>query len=160
VPVVVSHLGEPPKDDPDRRRALTVGPGVLATFPPMRFARLPLVFTRPRAGVTIVEVVTALVIVSIGLLGMAGTSAIALRTATTSAGERRALRRLDLRLAALDAAGCARATSGAELVARDSLRERWTVAAATRGAALVDATVRWGEGSRARGITRRSAILC
>jgi Tfp pilus assembly protein PilV len=107
-----------------------------------------------------VEVLAALVVVSIGLLGMAGTSTLSLRTAAAAARERRALRQLDLRLAALGTAGCERVMGGAAADPRDSLRERWTVAAATGGAALLEAVVEWREGGRTRAITRRSAILC
>jgi Tfp pilus assembly protein PilV len=159
VPFVV-RVGQLRRDDPGGMRLMTGGRRAPATLPPMRFSHASISSTRRRAGLTIVEVITALVILSVGLLGMAGTSALALRTAVTTTRERRALRRLELRLAALSAAGCARAASGADLLGRDSLREQWTVAAAARGAALVDATVRWGEGSRVRTVARRSAILC
>lgn len=126
----------------------------------MRFVRSPLVPCVRRAGLTIVEVLAALVVVSVGLLGMAGTSALSLRSAAAAARERRALRQLDLRLAALTAAGCGRVTSGATTDSRDSLRERWTVAPASRGATLLDAAVEWRDGGRMRTLTRRSAILC
>jgi Tfp pilus assembly protein PilV len=107
-----------------------------------------------------VEVLAALVIVSVALLGMAGTSTLSLRTASSVAREHRALRRLDLRLAALSAAGCGRAGGGVAAAVEDSVREQWTVAAAVRGIALVDAAVQWRDGTRTRAITRRSAILC
>jgi hypothetical protein len=126
----------------------------------MRPTRLPLAPPSIRAGLTVVEVLAALVIVSVGLLGMAGTSALSLRTVGTVTRERRALRRLDLRLAALAAAGCGRAAGGTTTSFRDSIRERWSVEAVTRGAALVDAGVEWREGARMRSITHRSAILC
>jgi prepilin-type N-terminal cleavage/methylation domain-containing protein len=116
--------------------------------------------TRARSGLTIIEVLAALVVVSVGLLGMAGTAAISLRTVAAATRERRALRRLDLRLAALAAGSCSRAVSGAASDPRDSVREQWTVAAAVGGAALVDAQVEWREGPRMRSIAHRSAILC
>lgn len=115
---------------------------------------------RARTGLTVVEVLVALVIVSVGLLGMAGTSALSMRTVAAATRERRALRRLDLRIAALAAGGCGRAVSGTANDPRDSLRERWTIGAAIRGAALVDATVEWREGARTRSVAHRSAILC
>jgi Tfp pilus assembly protein PilV len=124
----------------------------------MRLART--LRSRSRAGLTIVEVLTALVIVSVGLLAMAGTSTLSLRAAAAAARDRRALRHLDLRLAALTAAGCERAAGGAAADSRDSVHERWTVAPPLLGAALVDATVEWREGARMRSIVRRSAILC
>jgi Tfp pilus assembly protein PilV len=130
-----------------------------AIIAPMRPARSPLA-PRRRGGITIVEVLTALVIVTVGLLAMAGTSVLSLRAATTQAWERRVLRRLDLRLSALAAAGCERAVGGTAAAPGDGMREWWTVTAATRGAALVDAAVEWREEGRLRTLTRRSAILC
>lgn len=98
--------------------------------------------------------------VSVGLLGMAGTSALALRTASLAARERHALGRLQLRLATLAAAGCRSASSGSAAAASDGVRERWTVGPELRGAALVDASVDWRDGARIRAMTARSAIVC
>jgi Tfp pilus assembly protein PilV len=126
----------------------------------MQLTRSSLPPPSARPGLTVVEVLTALVIVSVGLLAMAGTSALSLRTVAAATRERRALRRLDLRLAALAAAGCGRAAGGTAADSRDSVRERWTVGAVIHGAALVDAGVEWREGARVRSITHRSALLC
>jgi Tfp pilus assembly protein PilV len=115
---------------------------------------------RSRAGITVVEVLAALVVVSVGLLGMAGTSALALRTSVASARERRALGRVELRLAALASAGCAAAAGGSAPDAGDGVRERWTVEAARRGAAMVEATAEWEENTRSRAMVLRSALLC
>lgn len=111
-----------------------------------------------RAGLTVVEVLTALLVLSVGLLGMAGTSTLALRTASSASSERRALGRLQLRLATLTAAGCESASSGS--AATDGVREAWTIAAPERGAALVSVSVEWRDGAHARAMTVRSAILC
>jgi prepilin-type N-terminal cleavage/methylation domain-containing protein len=129
-------------------------------FPLMRFARVRTVQPRDRHGLTVVEVLVALVIVSVGLLGMAGTSALLLRTATSAAREQRAVRRLDFRLAALAAAGCGRAAGGAAQDPGDGVRERWTVGTAEGGAALLDATAEWRDGRGLRAMSLRSAILC
>lgn len=115
---------------------------------------------RRRAGLTVVEVLAALVIVNVGLLGMAGTSVLAVRTAAAAARERRALARLELRLASLHAGGCGSAASGIASAAADDLHERWTVAPESRGAALVDITVDWREGAGRRVTGARSAIIC
>lgn len=124
----------------------------------MPFTATPQV--RRRSGLTVAEVLAALVVLSVGLLGMAGTAALSLRTAGAARRDRDALRRLDLRMAALAAEGCGRAMSGSAVGVRDSVRERWTVAAVVRGAALVDARVDWREGAGMRAIVHRSAILC
>ena len=126
----------------------------------MSRARSHLRSRRRRAGLTIVEVLVALVILGVGLLGMAGSSALLLQTATSAAMEQRAVRRLELRLASLIANGCGRAISGAEENASDGVRERWTVETAARGAALIEASAQWRNGARAHHLVLRSALLC
>jgi hypothetical protein len=115
---------------------------------------------RPRRALTVVEVLVALVVVSVGLLGMAGTSALSLRTATSAAVERRAVHRLTLRLAVLSAGGCTRAVSGAQDDPGDGVRERWIVGVVTPEVAMVEATAQWREGGRPRALALRSALLC
>lgn len=114
---------------------------------------------RIRAGFTVVEVLVALVIVSVGLLGMAGTATLSLRTAAAASRERRALGRLRLRLATLAASGCG-ATSGSAADPVDAMQEQWAVGLERGGAVLVDASVEWSEGAGTRTLTARSAILC
>lgn len=120
----------------------------------------PLSRSRARPGLTVVEVLAALVMVSVGLLGMAGTSSLALRTASFASRERRALGRLQLRIATLAAAGCESASSGSVAEGGDGVREQWTVGTEQRGVALVTASVEWRDGARTRTTTARSAILC
>ncbi len=115
---------------------------------------------RTRAGLTVVEVLTALVMVSVGLLGMAGTSALALRTTSFASRERLALGRLQLRLATLAAAGCGSASSGSAEDVVVTMREQWTVGPELRGAALVNASVEWRAGAGKRAMTASSAIVC
>ena len=126
----------------------------------MPFAHTPLPSRRARSGLTVVEVLAALVVVSVGLLGMAGTATLSLRTVNAARRERQALRRLDLRQALLAASGCTRAAGGVASETRDSIQEQWTVAAPLGGAALVEASVVWREGGQVRAIVQRSAILC
>lgn len=102
----------------------------------------------------------ALVMLSVGLLGMAGTSALALRTASFASRERRALGRLQLRLAALTAAGCGSASSGTAEDALGGVREQWMVGPELRGAALVSASVEWRDGAGIRAMNAHSAIVC
>jgi Tfp pilus assembly protein PilV len=126
----------------------------------MSFTPSPLPSPRARSGLTVVEVLAALVVVSVGLLGMAGTATLSLRTVNAARRERQALRRLDLRQALLAAGGCTRAAGGVASDSRDSIHEQWTVAAPLGGAALVEARAVWREGGRMRAIVQRSAILC
>jgi Tfp pilus assembly protein PilV len=114
---------------------------------------------RARSALTVVEVLVALMLVSVGLLGMAGTSALALRTATTAARERSAIRRAESRLAILAAAGCERASSGALQIPGG--REQWSVAPPRAGIAFVEASADWlGSRSQRRTVLLRSALWC
>lgn len=131
-----------------------------AIVSPMRFHLSCALRRRRRAGLTVVEVLAALVVVSVGLLGMAGTSALSFRAATAAGRERRAVARLQLRLAMLSATGCRRAASGVEAGAVDGVLVRWTVADAVGGAALIEASAEWVEGGRSRSLALRSALLC
>lgn len=115
---------------------------------------------RLRAGLTVVEVLVALVIVSAGLLGIAGTSALALRSATAAARQRAALGRLELRLAGLAAGGCISSVSGSAGDPDAGIRERWTLSAPSRGIALADVSGEWRDGGAARSLVLRSAVLC
>src|SRR3982750_1373783 len=115
---------------------------------------------RARSGLTVVEVLVALVIVSVGLLGMAGTTTLSLRAATSAAQERRALHRMDLRLALLGAGGCQRATGGSAGDAEDGFIEWWTVGAVDAGVALVELHADWRDGARGRHRGGQTGILC
>jgi len=108
----------------------------------------------------VVEVLVALVVVSVGLLGIAGASALSLRSATAAALERHAVRRLTVRHAALAAGGCALAAAGVHEDSGGGVRERWTVGAPTGGVAFVDVTARWRDRGGPRALVLRGAILC
>jgi hypothetical protein len=104
-----------------------------------------------------VEVVVALMLVAIGLLGVAGTSALARRTSAASVRERAALQRTLGRLALLSATGCG-TTSGTSQGAAGT-REWWTVTPAGP-VAFVDVWVEWSAERGRRSSTLRSALLC
>jgi Tfp pilus assembly protein PilV len=128
-----------------------------AMLPGMRASRHQ---HRVRSGLTVVEVLAALVIVSVGLLGMAGTTTLSLRSATSAAQERRVLHRMDLRLALLGAGGCRHATGGSAGDAADGFTEWWTVEPVDAGAALVELHADWRDGARVRHRVRLTGILC
>jgi Tfp pilus assembly protein PilV len=113
-----------------------------------------------RGGVSIVEVLVALVLLAVGLLGMAGSGAIAMRASSGAARERRAAQRAVDRLAAIREQGCTAARSGMLVDSAAALIERWTVAGAAAGAALVDAEVRWRAPAGQRVLLLRGGILC
>ena len=113
-----------------------------------------------RRGVSIVEVLVALVLLAIGLLGVAGNGAIAMRASGGAARERRAAQRAADRLATLREQGCAAARSGTLVDPGAALVERWSVGAVTGGAALVDAEVRWRAPAGQRVLLLRGGLLC
>jgi Tfp pilus assembly protein PilV len=112
-----------------------------------------------RGGLTVVEVLVALVLLSVGLLGLAGSSALSLRVAESAARERRAIDRARSRLAALSASPCGTAATGRVHVAPD-LDEWWTVGSPSAGLAAVDVGVRWQAFGRPRSLTLAGAVLC
>jgi Tfp pilus assembly protein PilV len=114
----------------------------------------------PRRGLTVIEVLVALILVTVGLLGFAATSALALRSTTMAAREHDALTRLDGRMALLGAAGCERAVSGDTSFDSAGVRERWTVGAVRNGAATVALTVEWVDPRGPHTLSLRSALLC
>jgi len=115
---------------------------------------------RRRRGASIVEVLVATVLLAVGLLGVAGNAAIALRASGSAARERRAGQRAADRVAALREVGCAAARSGALVDDDAALAERWTVGSATPSALLVDVEVRWRAAAGERTLLLRSGILC
>ncbi len=102
----------------------------------------------------------ALVLLSIGLLGVAGNSAIAMRASSAAARERRAMQRAADRVALLRAQGCVAARRGTLVDSAAALSEGWTVGATTSAAVPVDVEVRWRAPSGARALVLRSGILC
>jgi prepilin-type N-terminal cleavage/methylation domain-containing protein len=112
------------------------------------------------AGFTIAEVLVALVLFAVALLGVAGSSALAVRVTGSALRERRAVQRAADRVASLRAQGCASARSGAATDAALALDERWTTSPAAGGVTLIDEQVRWRTVRGTRTLLLRSAILC
>lgn len=114
---------------------------------------------RPRRGFTVVEVLVALVVVSVGLLGAAGMSATALRASNAALRERSAVARARTRVAVLQAAGCTFAADGT--LRRDgTLVEQWSVGPVTGGVRLAEARSFFDGMTHRRIVLLRSAILC
>jgi Tfp pilus assembly protein PilV len=108
----------------------------------------------------VVEVLVALMLVSVGLLGLAGSSALALRMATSASRERRAAERAAARIARLSAEGCMRARSGVQDDAAGTAREQWSVGPQQSGAVQLSASVTWPTPRGMRTITVESALPC
>jgi len=109
---------------------------------------------------SVVEVLIALMLVAIGLLGIAGSSALALRTTLDAARRREATQRAASRFALLSAAGCAVARSGTASDTQRRVTERWTVAAAGPHFATVTDSVSWMSARGPQSFSLRSAIAC
>ena len=112
------------------------------------------------AGFTIAEVLVALVLFAVALLGVAGSSALGVRVTGSALRERRAALRGADRIASLRAQGCASARSGTATDAALALDERWTTTPAAGGVTLIDEQVRWRTVNGTRTLLLRSAILC
>ena len=112
------------------------------------------------AGFTIAEVLVALVLFAVALLGVAGSSALAVRVTGSALRERRAVQRGADRIAALRAQGCASARSGTATDAALALDESWTTSPTAGGVTLIDEQVRWVTVKGPRTLLLRSAILC
>jgi len=111
-------------------------------------------------GFTIVEVLVALILFAVALLGVAGSSALAVRVTGSALRERRAVQRAADRIAALRAQGCASARGGTTADASLALDEAWTVSPTASGVTLIDEQVRWRTVAGTRTLLLRSAILC
>ncbi len=112
-----------------------------------------------RRGFSVVEVLVALVLIAVGLLGMAGSAALALRTASAAARQQSAVQLATTRLARLTAAGCASAADGA--TSDDgSVREDWTIGPLVGGMRFISARVNWRATSGTQALSLSSAIPC
>lgn len=102
----------------------------------------------------------ALVIVAVGLLGIAGASSLSLRALATHDASLRATRRVSLRIASLEAGGCATARDGVGTEAPDGIREAWHVTPVNGAALMIDDSVAWTSAGRPRVLVVRGALLC
>ena len=115
---------------------------------------------RDRGGFTIAEVLVALVLFAVALVGVAESAALAVRVTGSALRERRAVQRAADRLATLRAQGCAAARSGSAIDAALAFDERWTTSSMPAGVTLLDEQVRWRTADGTRTLLLRSAILC
>lgn len=109
---------------------------------------------------SVVEVLVALMLLSVGLLAIAGSTTLALRSTLDASRTREATQRISSRLARLAAAGCASARSGFDVAAGGTLHEQWSVAAPAAGFSLVTDSVSWMSARGPRSFVVTSAIPC
>jgi prepilin-type N-terminal cleavage/methylation domain-containing protein len=112
-----------------------------------------------RPAFSVIEVLVALVIITVGLLGVAGASAISLRAAAAAQRERAAIGMARTRLALLAAAGCVRAAGGARQTP-DGFSEHWLVAHPRADVLLTEARVEWQGAGRRRTVVLEGARVC
>jgi Tfp pilus assembly protein PilV len=113
---------------------------------------------RRRTGITVVEVLIAIVLLSVGVLAVAGTSALSLRDATAARREREAIVRAGNRAALLSVLPCDQASSGT--ADEGDVHERWLVSPISPGAATLDVRVDWNARGGPRVFALASAVLC
>jgi Tfp pilus assembly protein PilV len=104
-------------------------------------------------------VLVALMLITIALLGMAGSTTLALRQVTDAAGRRSATHSAVSRLGALASQGCSHATSGSVINAVQGQREHWTVVASATFVRVID-TVVWSSPRGTRTLSLESAFPC
>lgn len=109
---------------------------------------------------SVVEVLVALMLVTIGLLGIAGSTALALRATLDATQRRAAAVRVASRFARLSAAGCAAASGGTATDPHHLISETWTVAPAGPHFATISDSVAWMSPRGAQSLALRSAIPC
>ena len=115
---------------------------------------------RLRTGLSVVEVLVALMLVSLGLLGITGSTALALRSTLDAAHRRAAADRVASRFALLAAGGCVNVNAGSAADAAHDLTERWMVVARANGFATITDSVQWMSARGPASFTLTSAFAC
>ena len=109
---------------------------------------------------SVVEVLVALMLVTIGLLAVAGSSALALRTSLDASRRRHAAHRVATRLALLEAGGCASIAGGADTDPALQLSEQWRVVSRSSEFVIVTDSVSWLAPTGPVSRTLTTAIRC
>ena len=110
-----------------------------------------------RPGFTLIEMVFAVFIFSIGALGLAATSAVVLRSLGESSARERASRIAANRLETLRSLACGAAQSGSEI--RGGMTSVWSVSRSQSGLSVV-VSVSYAAGGSPRTETTSSVIPC
>lgn len=115
---------------------------------------------RRLSGFSLVEVLVALMVVAVGLLAIAGSAALSLRTTLDASRRHGAAAQVASRMAWLEAAGCDHASSGSAVSADRQSAERWIVGVRRNGFVSVSDTVRWTSARGPRSFWLSSAVAC
>ena len=123
----------------------------------MRTANSSIRRRRSRRGFTLVELIVAIIILVIGVLGLASASAYVMRQIAGSSLQNRAAALAQSRFERLRSQSCASLTSGSAVTS--GITERWTVTMLNRSARLVD-VLTWSENRRTRSMTFTTLRPC
>ncbi len=115
---------------------------------------------RHRSGFSVVEVLVALMLVTVGMMAIAGSTALALRTTLDATRRREAEERATTRLSLLSAAGCAAASAGVSIDSTARVAERWWVVMQANGVATITDSVDWISARGPRSFALTSAVTC
>ena len=113
-----------------------------------------------RRGMSVVEVLVALMLVTIALLAVAGSSALALRASLDASRRRQAAHRVATRFAQLEARGCAAIAAGSDAEPALQLTERWTVLSRSAAFVIVADSISWMAPAGRVARTLTSAVPC
>ena len=112
---------------------------------------------RARHGFTLVELIIAIVILVVGVLGLASTAAVVMKQITASSMQTRAAMTAQSRLERLRSIPCAQMAAGT--ATSNGVTETWRVTVNARTATLVD-VVTWAERRVNRSVTFTSERPC
>ena len=110
-----------------------------------------------KRGFTLVELIIAIIILVVGVLGLASTAAVVMRQITASSMQTRAAMRGQSRLEALRSMPCANMVNGTATSA--GITETWRVTVNARTATMVN-VVTWTENKVTRSVTFTSERPC
>lgn len=111
-----------------------------------------------RRGFTLVEMMVAVVILSVGLLGLASTSAVVTRQVAGGASQSLAANAVQSRLEWMRSIPCARIKDST--VTKRGIRERWVPGATSNGVLFVRDTVWYKVGGTSRRHVYTMAVPC
>jgi prepilin-type N-terminal cleavage/methylation domain-containing protein len=112
---------------------------------------------KARRGFSLIELIFAIFILSVGALGLAATSALVIKSIAEAAARERGARVASSRLETLHSLGCGQAQSGSEIT--QGIQSAWTVTISGQVVSAV-ATVSYVLGGRTRTDTYSSLFSC
>lgn len=117
---------------------------------------------RARRGFTLIELIVGMVLLTIGVMGLVGVSAYAMRQSTTADNQAKLAQVAQSRMERLRSSNCAAIASSTTPALNRGIYESWEVIATTANTRRVRGTFvyRSGTGTRSRTITTETTVLC